>query len=36
MIYFRLTNDEGWQAGQYKVELYLNGTLAQTKEFSVP
>ena len=34
-IYFQLSNDEGWPAGQYKVDLYLNGTLAQTAEFSV-
>jgi hypothetical protein len=34
-IYFQLSNDEGWPTGQYKVDLYLNGTLAQTTEFSV-
>jgi hypothetical protein len=34
-IYFQLSNDEGWPAGQYKVDIYLNGTLAQTAEFSV-
>jgi hypothetical protein len=34
-IYFQLSNDDGWPAGQYKVDLYLNGTLAQTAEFSV-
>lgn len=34
-IYFQLSNDEGWPAGQYKVDLYLDGTLAQTAEFSV-
>ena len=34
-IYFQLSNDQGWPAGQYKVDLYLNGTLAQTAEFSV-
>ena len=34
-IYFQLSNDEGWPAGQYKVDLYLNGTLAQTAEFNV-
>jgi hypothetical protein len=34
-IYFQLSNDEGWPAGQYKVDLYLNSTLAQTAEFSV-
>lgn len=34
-IYFQLSNDQGWPAGQYKVDVYLNGTLAQTAEFSV-
>ena len=34
-IYFQLSNDEGWPAAQYKVDLYVNGTLAQTAEFSV-
>jgi hypothetical protein len=34
-IYFQLSNDEGWPAGQYKVDLYLNGALVQTAEFSV-
>jgi hypothetical protein len=34
-IYFQLSNDEGWPTGQYKVDLYLNGALAQTAEFNV-
>jgi hypothetical protein len=34
-IYFQLSNDEGWPTGQFKVDLYLNGALAQTAEFSV-
>lgn len=34
-IYFQLSNDDGWPAGQYKVDLYLNGSLAQSAEFSV-
>jgi len=34
-IYFQLSNDEGWPSGKYKVELYLNGTLAQSIEFNV-
>ena len=34
-IYFQLSNDDGWPTGQYKVDLYLNGTLAQTAEFNV-
>jgi len=34
-IYFQLSNDTPWPAGQYKVDLYLNDTLAQSVEFSV-
>ena len=34
-IYFELSNDEGWPTGQYKVDLYLNGNLAQSAEFNV-
>jgi hypothetical protein len=34
-IYFQLSNDEGWPAGEYRVDLYLNGSLAQSAEFSV-
>jgi hypothetical protein len=34
-IYFQLSNDEGWPAGQYKVDVYLNGALAQSAEFNV-
>lgn len=34
-IYFQLSNDDGWPTGQYKVDLYLDGTLAQSAEFSV-
>ena len=34
-IYFELSSDEGWPTGQYKVDLYLNGTLAQTAECNV-
>jgi hypothetical protein len=34
-IYFELSNDDGWPTGQYKVDLYLNGTLAQSAEFMV-
>ncbi|MGB8984584.1 MAG: hypothetical protein WCC12_22140 [Anaerolineales bacterium] len=34
-IYFQLSNDEGWPTGEYKVDLYLNGTLAQTATFNV-
>ncbi len=32
---FDLTNDSLWPAGNYKVDLYLNGALERTLEFSV-
>jgi hypothetical protein len=34
-IYFQLAPEDTWPTGQYKVDLYLNGTLAQTADFSV-
>jgi hypothetical protein len=34
-VSFELSSAEGWPVGQYKVELYLNGTLSQTINFSV-
>jgi hypothetical protein len=34
-VSFELTNADPWPAGEYKVELYLNGTLAHTINFSV-
>jgi hypothetical protein len=34
-IYFQLSNDGPWPVGQYRVDLYLNDTLAQSVEFSV-
>jgi hypothetical protein len=34
-VSFQLTSDSGWPVGEYKVELYLNGTLAHTMNFSV-
>ena len=34
-IYFQLSNDEGWPAGLYRVDIYLNDTLAQSTEFNV-
>jgi hypothetical protein len=34
-IYFQLSNDAAWPVGQYRVDLYLNGTLAEGVEFSV-
>ena len=32
---FKLSNQEPWPVGEYKVELYLDGTLAHTINFSV-
>jgi hypothetical protein len=32
---FNLQNDGLWPAGNYKVEIFLNGTLDQTLEFAV-
>jgi hypothetical protein len=34
-IYFQLSNDFLWPSGQYKVDIYLNDTLAQSAEFNV-
>jgi len=34
-VSFELTSTEGWPVGEYRVELYLNGTLAHTINFSV-
>jgi hypothetical protein len=34
-VSFELTNKTGWPVGEYKVELYLNGALAHTINFSV-
>lgn len=34
-VSFELTSVEPWPAGEYKVELYLNGALAHTLNFSV-
>ena len=34
-VSFELTSETGWPAGEYKVELYLDGTLAHTINFSV-
>lgn len=32
---FNLENDQLWPPGTYKVEIYMNGTLEETLEFSV-
>jgi hypothetical protein len=34
-IYFELSNDSDWPVGQYKVDVYLNGSLAGSIPFSV-
>ena len=34
-VSFELTSTDPWPAGEYKVELYLNGALAHTVNFSV-
>ena len=32
---FHISKPDGWPAGTYKAEVYLNGQLVQTKEFEV-
>ena len=34
-IYFQLTNSDGWPVGNYKVEVYMNGTKVGEQLFSV-
>jgi hypothetical protein len=34
-VYFTLSNNDPWPLGTYKVELYLNGELVNTLNFSV-
>lgn len=34
-IYFQLSNDSGWPAGDYKADVYLNGAFVQSIPFSV-
>jgi len=34
-IYFQLTSDDPWPAGNYKVEIYMNGTKVGEQAFSV-
>jgi hypothetical protein len=35
LAHFSLENDQLWPLGQYKVEIYLNGELAETLTFEV-
>jgi len=34
-VHFTLSNDNLWPTGKYKVDLYMNGELANTLEFEV-
>ena len=34
-IYFQLSNDDGWPVGDYKADVYLNGTFVQSVPFGV-
>lgn len=34
-IYFQLTNANGWPVGNYKVEIYMNGTKVGEQLFSI-
>ncbi len=34
-IYFQLSNDIGWSVGEYKVDVYLNGSFVGSVPFSV-
>ena len=34
-IYFQLSNDQGWQSGEYKVDVLMNDNLVETLYFSV-
>jgi hypothetical protein len=34
-IYFQLTSSDGWPTGNYKVEVYMNGTKVGEQQFSV-
>jgi hypothetical protein len=34
-LHFKLSNDNSWPAGKYKVDLYLNDKLDRTVEFQV-
>ena len=34
-VYFQLSNDNGWEVGEYKVDIYLDGTFVESVQFSV-
>ena len=34
-IFFELSNDSGWPLGEYKVDVYLDGTFVDSVPFSV-
>jgi hypothetical protein len=34
-IYFQLSNDSGWPAGDYKVDIYLDGSFIESVPFGV-
>ena len=34
-IYFQLSNDDGWPSGDYKADVYLNGSFVDSVAFSV-
>ena len=34
-IYFQLSNDDGWPNGEYKVDVYLDGSFVDSASFSV-
>ena len=34
-IYFQLSNDSGWPSGDYKVDVYLDGSFVESVPFSV-
>ena len=35
LVHFQLSNDSAWPPGQYKVDIYMNDTLAKTLTFDV-
>jgi hypothetical protein len=35
LIFFQLSNDSGWPVGEYKVDVYLDGTFVDSVPYSV-